>query len=112
MNSERLRAVEKTGDAADIELRDAELVYLEDSGYKRVLVGWRAPTGKRTFFWREKAVHSQKAYDEFDMKFLGMSSKFAPRRVARDHCTRCLEHYDNCDCDFVNKTPAGASEDP
>lgn len=24
-----------------------------------------------------------------------------PKRVARDHCTRCLEHYDNCACDTV-----------
>lgn len=25
--------------------------------------------------------------------------RLTKRRVARDHCTRCLEHYDNCACD-------------
>lgn len=73
VNSERKRMAHLTADDADTALAEAEVAYLLARGYERIpgTDGWRRNLGKRwrTFFWREKAVHHQKALDEVGMKW-------------------------------------------
>ena len=71
VNSERKRNFRD--DEAEGLLRDEEVVYLRANGYER-FPGMQGPSvdawrkGKRTFFWTEKAVNSQRAHDEWALK--------------------------------------------